>query len=242
MNGFRVSNLYTDWYKIGMVPCKGLQKAALQELFTHWYKNCIPMTERGRPRAFDREEALAKAMQVFWSQGYEGASMGELTEAMGINKPSLYAAFGCKEALFREAVQYYNSVECIALSQALQNEPTARAAIEAVLRINAGTYVSSGTPPGCMVVVASMRGAAENAEVRSFLMKMRKDGQLGLAQRIERGIRDKDVPAKADAAKLAAYYTTVIHGLSIQALDGASAEELQSVVDCAMASWDTLVR
>src|SRR6476620_11505606 len=119
------------------------------------------MTERGRPRAFDREEALAKAMQVFWSQGYEGASMGELTEAMGINKPSLYAAFGCKEALFREAVQYYNSVECIALSQALQNESTARGAIEAVLRINAGTYVSSGTPPGCMIVVASMRGAEE---------------------------------------------------------------------------------
>lgn len=200
------------------------------------------MTERGRPRAFDRDQALGKAMQVFWAQGYEGASMGELTEAMGINKPSLYAAFGCKEALFREAVQYYNSVECAALNHAMETEPTARAAIEAVLRINAGTYASSGTPPGCMVVLASMLGSQENAEVRGFLATMRKQGQLGLAQRIERGIRDKDVPAKADAAKLAAYYTTVIHGLSIQALDGAPARELQSIVDCAMASWDALVR
>jgi AcrR family transcriptional regulator len=199
------------------------------------------MTERGRPRAFDRDEALGKAMQVFWAQGYEGASLGELTEAMGINKPSLYAAFGCKEALFREAVQYYNGVECAALNQAMETEPTARAAIEAVLRINAGTYASAGTPPGCMVVLASMLGSQENAEVRSFLATMRKEGQRGLSQRIERGIREKDVPAKADAAKLAAYYTTVIHGLSIQALDGAPARELQSIVDCAMASWDVLV-
>jgi AcrR family transcriptional regulator len=200
------------------------------------------MTERGRPRAFDRDEALGKAMQVFWAQGYEGASMGELTEAMGINKPSLYAAFGCKEALFREAVQHYNSVEGAALAHALETAPTARAAIEAVLRINAGSYASEGTPPGCMIVLASMLGAVENAEVRGFLATMRKEGQLGLSRRIERGMREKDVPAKADAAKLAAYYTTVIHGLSIQALDGAPARELQSIVDCAMASWDALVR
>jgi AcrR family transcriptional regulator len=200
------------------------------------------MTEKGRPRAFDRDEALGKAMQVFWAQGYEGASMGELTEAMGINKPSLYAAFGCKEALFREAVQYYNSVEGAALTQAMETGSTARAAVEAVLRINAGTYASAGTPPGCMIVLASMLGTQENAEVRGFLAAMRKEGQLGLSRRIERGIREKDVPAKADAAKLAAYYTTVIHGLSIQALDGAPAQELQSIVDCAMASWDTLMR
>ena len=198
------------------------------------------MAERGRPRAFDREEALRRAMTVFWARGYEGASVGDLTEAMGINKPSLYAAFGCKEDLFREAIALYDAVESEPIRCALDEELTARAAVEAVLRHNAQAYPNPDKPRGCMIVLSSLLGTPESEEVRRFLTETRKAGEDALRQRVERGIAEGDVPAGADARKIAAFYTTVIQGLSVQARDGASTEALNAIVDCAMAAWDTL--
>src|SRR5215475_3156896 len=113
------------------------------------------MAERGRPRRFERTEALRRAMEVFWTRGYEGASMSELTAAMGINSPSLYAAFGCKEALFREALALYEAVNSGNAARALDSEPTARRAVEAMLRENAADYAAPGRPSGCMIVLAS---------------------------------------------------------------------------------------
>src|SRR4030081_2008822 len=112
------------------------------------------MSPRGRPRSFDREEALRQAMYVFWELGYECASMNDLTTAMGIGSPSLYAAFGSKEALFREAVALYNEVEGEVPQQLLRDLPTAEAAIEALLRHYAQTYVDPARPTGCMVALA----------------------------------------------------------------------------------------
>ena len=199
------------------------------------------MAERGRPRQFDREEALRRAMTLFWSRGYEGASLGDLTAAMGINKPSLYAAFGCKEALFREAVAFYDATEGEPVQRALDSAPTARAAVEAMLRVNADVYAGPKKPRGCMIVLSSLIGAAENEELRQFLAGLRRRGEDDLRRRIARGIAEGDVPSGADARRLAAFYTTVLQGLSIQARDGASRRALNAIVDDAMAAWGTLV-
>ena len=199
------------------------------------------MAERGRPRAFDRDVALRRAMEVFWARGYEGASLGELTEAMGINKPSLYAAFGCKEELFREAVSLYDATEGAPIQRLLDEAPTARAAVEESLRHNAHAYARHDQLRGCMVVLASLLGTPEHEEIRQFLRENRALGEEALRQRITRGITEGDVPAGADAAKIAAFYTTVTQGLSVQARDGASTEAMELIVDAAMAAWDRLM-
>ncbi|WP_437306380.1 TetR/AcrR family transcriptional regulator [Sorangium sp. So ce388] len=200
------------------------------------------MAGRGRPRSFDRAAALRRAMEVFWERGYEGTSLSDLTTAMGINSPSLYAAFGCKEALFREAVSLYNEVEGAAVARAMREEPTARRAVEAMLRGNAEAYVSPGKPSGCMIVLAATLGTQESEAVRSHLAEVRRGALVELQRRLDRGVAEGDLPAGTDTAALAAFYTTVLQGLSIQARDGASREALLAVVDCAMAAWDALAR
>ncbi|MFP2928622.1 TetR/AcrR family transcriptional regulator [Pyxidicoccus sp. 3LG] len=200
------------------------------------------MATRGRPRDFDRDEALRQAMQVFWERGYEGTSLSELTAAMGIKAPSLYAAFGSKEALFREAVRLYDSAEGGATNRALKEAPTARAAVEAMLRDNVKEYVSPGSPPGCMIVLAGVAGTTENAEVREFLAELRRGAITAIQRRLDRGIADGELPAGTDTLAMAAFYVTVLHGLSIQSRDGATLEMMTAIVDCAMAAWDTLVK
>ncbi|XXY44198.1 TetR/AcrR family transcriptional regulator [Sorangium sp. So ce269] len=200
------------------------------------------MAGRGRPRSFDRAAALRRAMEVFWERGYEGTSLTDLTTAMGINSPSLYAAFGCKESLFREAVSLYNEVEGAAVTRAMSEEPTARRAVEAMLRGNAEAYVSPGKPSGCMIVLAATLGTQESEAVRSHLAEVRRGALVELQRRLDRGVAEGDLPAGTDTAALAAFYTTVLQGLSIQARDGASREALLAVVDCAMAAWDVLAR
>lgn len=199
------------------------------------------MAERGRPRSFDRAAALRRAMEVFWRRGYEGTSLGDLTEAMGINKPSLYAAFGCKEALFREAVELYDAVEGTATEQALREAPTAREAVETMLRKNAEAYTSPEKPSGCMIVLAAMIGTPESQGVRDYLSGLRRAGIVAVRRRLERGVAEGELPAGTDTGALAAFYSTVLQGLSIQARDGASRQTLGAIIDSAMATWEVLV-
>ena len=199
------------------------------------------MATRGRPRSFDRDLALRRAMIAFWERGYEGTSISDLTVAMGINSPSLYAAFGSKEQLFREAVELYEATEGGGPVRAMVEQSTARASFEAILRGNVETFADPSTPPGCMIVLAAAAGAVGNAEVRDFLADNRREVVTMLAARVERGIDEGDVPPGTDARALATFYATVLQGLSIQSRDGAPAAALHAVVDSSMAAWDTLV-
>lgn len=178
-------------------------------------------------------------MEVFWRQGYEGTSLSQLTRAMGINTPSLYAAFESKEDLFREAVELYEATEG-ALANAALETPTARAAIEQMLRGNVEAYTDPDKPPGCMIVLAATTGTVGNEDVRDFLANQRRTGEAALQRRILRGIEDGDLPADTDAETLAAFVTTVQQGLSIKARDGASRAALEAIVDAALAAWDAM--
>ena len=198
------------------------------------------MAERGRPRSFDRAAALRRAMEVFWARGYDGASMTDLTAAMGINSPSLYAAFGCKEALFREALELYEGGEGGSASRSLQEGPTARAGVEAMLRENAAAYTAPDRPPGCMIVLASAVGIPASPEVRDYLQAAGRRSVAQIKTRLDRGVVEGDVPQAADTGAIAAYFATVLNGLTIQARNGVGCPALQAVIDSAMAGWDAL--
>lgn len=190
----------------------------------------------GRPREFDRDAALDKAMRLFWERGYEGTSVGDLAEALGIGKPSLYAAFGHKEQLFYEALDLYVRT----YGPELGDVATARGAIESLLRSNAETYTDPSIPSGCMIVLAAAVGPPQNAEVRAHLAMLRNASTGSFASRIRKGIADGDVPEGADADAMAQFYTTVLNGLALQARDGAGGAALDRVIDGAMAAWDVL--
>jgi AcrR family transcriptional regulator len=192
------------------------------------------MGQRGRPRGFDRDTALRKAMETFWKYGYDGASMTRLTTAMGIASPSLYACFGSKEALFRQAVELYGSTVGAPAQRALDEAPTAYEGIRAMLRANIATFTDPDQPPGCMVVLAAAAGSARNVEVSAFVTERRQAVRELFRQRLARGVAAGDVPATADLDALAGLYTTVLHGLAIQARDGANREELQAIIESAI--------
>lgn len=200
------------------------------------------MAKRGRPRTFDRTVALRRAMEVFWRRGYQAASMAELTAAMGIASPSLYAAFTSKEALFREAVDLYNATEGLAPQQALNGPGGARQCIEAMLRHNARAYTDPASPTGCLVVLAAIGGIPDSDEVSRFLAQCRRRDVDDIRQRVVRGVEDGDLPDTVDPASLARFVAAVQQGMSVQARDGATAAELDRVVDVAMAAWDGAAR
>jgi AcrR family transcriptional regulator len=197
------------------------------------------MGARGRPRTFDPDVALRKALDLFWERGYEGTSLNDLALAMGIASASIYACFGSKEDLFRKVMAVYGATAGEPPRRALREEPTARAAIHAMLSATADQITGPDTPHYCMLVLAAPTGAEENHAVREFLADRRRGQFAAIRDRLSRGVADGDLAAPAiglDA--LARYYATVVQGLSVQARDGADRAELESVVTCAMAAWD----
>jgi AcrR family transcriptional regulator len=191
-----------------------------------------------RPREFDIDKALDRALKVFWRKGYEGASLADLTEAMGINRPSLYAAFGSKEELFRKAVDRYVEGPAAYVREAL-SEPTARAVAERWLRGSVELLGDKHHPRGCLVVQGALACSAETDSIRKELNARRAAGEAALRRRFERAIAEGDLPANADAADLARFLAMVTQGMSVQAAGGASRDELQRVAEIAMRAWPT---
>ena len=199
------------------------------------------MAERGRPRAFDRSFALARAMELFWAKGYDNTSMNDLTAAMGINSPSLYAAFGSKEALFREAVQLYGRTESPEIWQAITEAATARDAVAGFLHTTADAFTKPGKPAGCLVVLGALHASDTNAGVCQALRDLRAENVTTLRERLDLAVAAGELPSGLDSASVAAFYVTVQQGMSIQARDGAGREMLHAIADGAMAAWDRLV-
>jgi AcrR family transcriptional regulator len=194
------------------------------------------MATRGRPRTFDPDVALRQALDVFWERGYEGTSLSDLAEAMGIRSASIYAYFGSKENLFRQVMTLYGATAGEPPRRALREAPTAREAIHTMLQATADQVTHPEHPHYCMLILAAPTGAVENHAVREFLA----DGRHGMYVEIrERLAQDADVPHAALDA-IARYYTTVVQGLSIQARDGATRADLETVITCAMSAWETL--
>lgn len=199
------------------------------------------MATRGRPRTFDPDAALRTALDLFWERGYEGTSINDLAEAMGIASASIYACFGSKQDLFRKVMALYGTTSGEPPRRALREQPTAYAAIHEMLRATADQITGPDTPHYCMLILAAPTGAVENHEVREFLADLRRDMHTTIKDRLARGATDGDLtvpPATVDA--IARYYTTVVQGLSIQARDGATRPELETIITCAMAAWTTL--
>lgn len=196
--------------------------------------------ERGRPRSFDKEVALKRAMELFWAKGYEGASMADLTAAMGIASPSIYAAFGCKEELFRQALQYYAATEGPEIWNGVSQAPTAYEAIESFLMQTARAFTRRSRPPGCLVVLAALHATDQSEMVRRELIVMRAKTVEDLRQRLAQGVASGEISPKADLAAIARYYVTVQQGMSIQARDGVSRRELEHIASAALAAWKSL--
>ena len=200
------------------------------------------MARRGRPRSFDREDALRRAMQVFWARGYEGATLTDLQKAMGgITAPSFYAAFGSKEELLREAVELYSRTLGAPMMKALAEGQTARAATEALLESAVEAFCKPGMPRGCMLVLSAINSTPANKSVQDYLRGLRARRQKAIQQRLQRGVADSELPSRLDLSTLASFCTTVVDGLAIQARDGASRKALRFAVRCAMAAWDAVV-
>jgi AcrR family transcriptional regulator len=189
-----------------------------------------------RPREFDPEKALQAALMQFWQKGYEGTSVADLTAAMGITKPSLYACFGNKEELFRKALDSYEA-HYHAMADAALAEPDARSAAERLLRGYADLLTRQGMPHGCLGLNAAIACSPESEPVRQELIRRRLDAEAVLAQRLERARQEGDLPADANPAALARYLAAVAQGLAVQAKAGATREMLGEVVQLAMAGW-----
>lgn len=200
------------------------------------------MAKRGRPRSFDRAAALEQATLLFSARGYEGVSLAELTAAMAVNPPSLYAAFGSKETLFREAVALYRQRAFAAIETALAGEGTARAAIAAMLAAAAAAFSAQGRPAGSLAILGAVNCATENAALRDFLAEGRRATKRLIATRIAAAQTAGDVDPASDGAAIAGFYASVLNGMALAAFDGAGAVELAAIADHAMAGFDAFTR
>ncbi len=188
----------------------------------------------GRPREFDRDLALQQAMLAFWQHGYEGTSMADLVAATGLASARLYAAFGSKEALFREAVERYEAGDGGFAQAALQSADV-RVAVEKLLQDAVAVYTRRGRPQGCMVVTAAANYAADNEPVMRWLTSHRKARTQSIIDRLDAAQRSGELRPGTDVQALGDYYAAVLHGLSVQARDGVSRSRLLALIGPAMA-------
>jgi AcrR family transcriptional regulator len=197
-------------------------------------KSEIAAAPRGRPRAFDPDAVLDRAMHVFWAKGYEGASLSDLTQAMRINRPSLYAAFGNKEQLFRKVLDRYMGGPVAYFSKALA-APKARDVVEDIFLGTARMADDPTIPAGCLMVQGAL--ACGDASVRKEVAARRAAAEVALRRRLQRAKREGDLPKDADPAELAHYVMTVVRGMAVQSAGGATSDQLRRVARTALRAW-----
>lgn len=196
-----------------------------------------PKKLRGRPRAFDRDVALRRALELFWARGYEATSISDLKEEMGITAPSLYAAFGNKDALFLECVELYSRDYLGEIFTALFQPGTARAAIESILLRFGALYAGAGHPKGCLIVAGATNCGPEAAVIEADLKRRRIEGVTLLRDRIQKGIQAGEFKSRVDAGELAEFYSAVLLGLAMRARDGAARKEMESTARTSLLAW-----
>jgi len=192
--------------------------------------------QRGRPRSFDERQALEAALAVFWQYGYEGASLADLTRAMGINRPSLYAAFGNKEELFRRAVDHYTA-GMAGLREAALRQPTARAAVEKYLLLAADGLGGGKNPRGCLLVQSALVCGAAGEAVKQELIGRRANARAAWRKRFQKAKSDGDLPPEANPGALARYLSAVTAGMAVEAVNGADRAELRQLAEIALAAF-----
>src|ERR1700724_1523371 len=195
-----------------------------------------PSKAVGRPRSFDTGKALDRAVDVFWRKGYEGASLSDLTKAMGINRPSLYAAFGDKESLFHKVLDRYDKGPAAYVREAL-NQPTARAVVERLMEGAADLATASSNPRGCLFVQSALACGDGAEAVRNDLILRRDAGEKAVRLRLKHAQAEGDLPRDANPADLARFVVTVIQGIAVQAASGAARKELGRVIENALRAW-----
>jgi TetR/AcrR family transcriptional regulator, copper-responsive repressor len=191
----------------------------------------------GRPRSFDREQALQRAVDAFWEHGYDATSVSLLSEAIGVNAPSLYSAFGDKRGLFLEALDRYLHTFGAFTARALAEEPTARGAITRLLEDAAVAYTRPDHPPGCLLIAAATNCTPQSADIKAHLRGLRTAAAEALERKIAADIDTGELPAATDAHALAAFYQAVIQGMSAEARDGATTEALRAIAATALRAW-----
>jgi AcrR family transcriptional regulator len=184
---------------------------------------------KGRPRSFDRDKALLSALDIFWRKGYEPASVAELCEAMEINPPSLYSAFGNKAKLFLEAVSYYEKVYWKETWERLEEVEDIHQAIDNFFNESADILLSPSAPCGCMVVLAAINVSQESADVVQAVSVLRQEGKDLLDKRLRRAVREKQLPPDTNTVAMAAVLNTLLEGMSIEAKDGATLQSLKTI-------------
>ncbi|KHL24596.1 TetR family transcriptional regulator [Croceibacterium mercuriale] len=189
---------------------------------------------RGRPREFDTDEALAAALRVFWSKGYDAASLTDLTEAMGITRPSLYAAFGNKEALFKQALDLYESEKLAYVQRALE-APTARGVAERLLYGNIANITTDC--PGCLGVIASMTCNGDQSSIRDDVHHRAEASRQAIMARVQRAIDEGDFDVPVEAEGITRYLSAVFQGIAVQAGQGVPREELEKIAAATLAMW-----
>lgn len=189
----------------------------------------------GRPRSFDADKALEKALRVFWRRGYEGASLPELTKAMGINRPSMYAAFGNKEQLFKKAVDRYSKEPTAHLMECLA-APTVREVAERLIRDTAEKLACPKNPRGCLILQGALACGKESEAIRRDLAARRAERERAICERFSQA-KAGELPKGVDPNDLARYVSTVMQGMAVQAASGATGEELLGIADVALRNW-----
>lgn len=198
-------------------------------------------SRRGRPRTFDRDDALTAAMFLFWERGYEGVSMDDLTEAMGISPSSLYASFGSKEELFLTTLDKYEKEIGMYWVPILENTADGREAFVRMFEAASRELTRSDLPRGCMMSLALLHSSPELDSLRRKLNKRRAAALGIITARLRRALEKGDLPEKTAIDNLAQMFMTVFQGMTVRARAGADRKELLQASRGAMAAWPTNV-